>query len=97
MQKREEHIDKYRNRDRDRARIPKASSCPNMLVFKCPFGQHMKRLAMKKEFQKLLCVLRAHLGSTFLQDVRLLVASPVKSNLFLRTLKYNYACIYADT
>ena len=29
--------------------------------------------------------------------VRLLVASPVKSNLFLRTLKYNYACIYADT
>ena len=55
-----------------------------------PYSIHMRHLGILKECKKLIDVLRTHLGSGFLQNARVVLAHPVKQNLFLKTLRYNY-------
>ena len=55
------------------------------LVFKCPYGTHLRELELHKECKKLLTECKAYLPS-----VRLIIAHPVRSNIFLRTFRYNH-------
>ena len=63
---------------------------PSGLVFKCPFGQHLKWLRLEQQYKRLVAYLKPVLGDAFLYGVRFVVAHPVQSNLFLQTLKFNY-------
>ena len=61
-----------------------------MVVFKCPYGKHVRLLNINRECNRLLSTLRVHLGTAFLQDVRTIVAHPTKVNLFVKTFRYNF-------
>ena len=87
-QRRQQLLAKFRNRDRSQPSSSKLSS--NVLVFKCPYGQHLKHIGIGKEYRRLIGILRAYLGLGFMQDVRMYVAHPVTKNLFMQTLRYNY-------
>ena len=54
------------------------------------YTQYLKRLRLKKEIAHLLSALRSVLGQSFLEGVKVFIAHPVTSNVFLRTYKYNF-------
>ena len=68
---------------------PAMRTC-DMLVFKCPYGQHLKHIGLGKEYTKLVGILQTYLGSGFLKGVRMHIAHPITKNLFMQTLRYNY-------
>ena len=76
--------------ERDRLQASSGTTSINMLVFKCPFGQHLKYLRLKQQYKRLVAYLKPVFGDAFLHDVRFVIAHPVQSNLFLQTLKFNY-------
>ena len=45
-----------------------------VLVFKTQYGSHIKALSIKKEISKLYNMLRQHMGRSFLQDTRTVIA-----------------------
>ena len=49
-----------------------------------------EKIEFNASVQKLVTQLRNHLGFEFLHGVRTIVAHPVRSNLFLRTFRYNH-------
>ena len=85
--KRRSMLEKLQTRDRFNP-APKAHR--DVVVFKCPYGVHIRRLGIHKECKRLIHALRSHLGRDFLQDTRVVLAHPVTSNLFLNTIRYNY-------
>ena len=78
---------KLKGRDRS---SPTAKKRENMLVFKCPFGPHLRHLAIRRECFNLINRLRRVLGGDFLHDTRCILAHPVRSNFFLKTYRYNH-------
>ena len=75
---------------RSRDRFAPRAEPKEMLVFKCPYGVHLKHLRILKECNKLVRSLRMRLGDAFLQDVHTVCAHPVKTNLFVKTNRYNH-------
>ena len=66
---------------------PASTSSQDVIVFKCPYGIHIRRLGIHKECTKLMQALKSHLNGL---DARIILAHPIKQNLFLKTLRYNY-------
>ena len=61
-----------------------------VLVFKTQYGSHIKALSIKKEISKLYNMLRQHMGRSFLQDTRTVIAYPASSNAFLRSYTFSF-------
>jgi len=86
-EKREKIISNLGKRNRLAPNIQRSS---DMIVFKCPYGKHIRPLNINRECNRLLSTLRVHLGTAFLQDVRTTIAHPNKVNLFVKTFRYNF-------
>ena len=74
---------------RSRDRFAPGVSPKEMLVSKVPYGVHLKNLRILKECNKLVKSLRMRLGNAFLQGVHTVCAHPVKTNLFVKTNRYD--------
>ena len=75
---------------RDKTQVKSKAICNEVLVLKTQYAQCLKRLRLKKEIAHLLSALRSVLGQSFLEGVKVFIAHPVTSNVFLRTYKYNF-------
>ena len=52
-----------------------------------PSRIHIRHLGIHKECTKLMQALKSHFNGL---DARIVIAHPIKQNLFLKTLRYNY-------
>ena len=59
-----------------------------LVVLKCAYSPHIKKLKLHCEYRKLLRRLRQEVGEGLLDSGRLVVAHPVRTNAFIAT----YAC-----
>ena len=61
------------------------------LVFKAEYGPHLKALSIKVQCRKLYYNLQQLYGQPFLQDVRTIIAHPVRTNMFLKFYHMSFA------
>ena len=82
-------LERLARRD-DQVDTRKYDSRSKVLVFKTQYGSHIKALSIKKEISKLYNMLRQHIGWSFLQDTRTVIAYPASSNAFLRSYSSSF-------
>ena len=58
---------------------PASTSSQDVIVFKCPYSIHIRRLGIHKECTKLMQALKSHLDWL---DARIILAHPIKQNLY---------------
>ena len=61
-----------------------------LLVFKTPFNTQMHQVGIRSETGRLMRALRAEIGESFLELPRIIVAHPVRTNMFLHLYRQNY-------
>ena len=88
-QRRRGMIDSLRSRDRFQPAL-KANKNGNLIVFKVEFGPHLKSLEIRERCRNLYCSLRHIYGQTFLQDERIILAHPVRTNMFLKYYRMSF-------
>ena len=89
--KRQEYLAKYRRR----VRTSKRTTQHDMLHISVKFNEKLRKLRLKHRATILLDNLRAELGSSFLQDVRVFMTHPVQRNLFMSSYGMNYLPPYS--
>ena len=61
-----------------------------LLHISAKYSEKLKKLRLKHRASILLDNLRAELGSSFLQDVRVFVTHPIQRNLFMSSYSINF-------
>ena len=67
----------------DQVDTRKYDSRSKVLVFKTQYGSHIKALSIKKEISKLYNMLKQHMGRSFLQDTRTVIAHIPQAQMLL--------------
>ena len=93
--KRNRLLSKFRQRERvafasENSMPAEGARLNNMIIFKCPFGRHIRQLRLHHACNSLIRTLRLQLGQAFQQNVRIFIAHTTTVNLFVKTLRYNY-------
>ena len=75
---------------RDKTCQAATKSAAPLLVFKTPFNRQLRRVGIRSETGRLMRALRAEIGEAFLELPRIIVAHPVRTNMFLHMYRQNY-------
>ena len=75
---------------RDKTCLAAPKSAAPLLVFKTPFNRQLQKVGIRGETGKLMRALRAEIGEAFLEMPRIIVAHPVRTNMFLQCYRQNY-------
>ena len=67
-----------------------AAKGKELLVLKCAYSPHIKKLQLHREYRKLPRRLRQEVGEGLLDGGKLVVAHPVRTNAFIATYTYNF-------
>ena len=81
-----EYLAKYRQR----ARTSERNALHNVLHISAKYSEKMEKSKLKQRASILLDNLRAELGCSFLENVRLFVTHPVQKNLFMSSYAMNF-------
>ena len=85
---RQRMLEDLSKRDKTCQAAPK-SAAP-LLVFKTPFNRQLQKVGIRGETGKLIRQLQSEIGEAFLETPRIIVAHPVRTNVFLQSYRQNY-------
>ena len=75
---------------KDRTFQQKKTHDDGKIIIKIPFVKGIRKLRLQKHYKKMVASLRTLTKSSFLDDLRMVIAHPVVQNSFLETYRLNF-------
>ena len=75
---------------KDRTFQQKKTYDDGKIIIKIPFVKGIRKLRLQKHYKKMVASLRTLTKSSFLDDLRMVIAHPVVQNSFLETYRLNF-------